>query len=92
MFRNCWMYDIFDVNFEESEFVMNIVSKAVLPVEIATQLLQHETIGDKLYQNFINERLLGPKSVWSPLKKCKLPTFENQGKKVKIALEKTMFN
>ena len=30
------VYDTFNVNFEESEIGMNIVSKTVLPVEIAT--------------------------------------------------------
>ena len=84
------VYDTFGVSFEENEFVMNIVSKAVLPVEIATKLLQHERIGEELYQSFINERLIGSESVWSPLKKCKLPTFKNQGKKVTMTVEKKL--
>jgi hypothetical protein len=76
------VYEKFGVSFQENENVINIVSKAVLPVEFATKLLRHREIGDELYQNFFEERLIGPTSVWAPLKKCKLPTFTTVEKKI----------
>lgn len=76
------MYDTFDVSFQPSDAVINIISKAVLPTDIATKLLQHLKIADELYQSFIDERLVGSESLWSRLKKCNLPTFRNQRKRV----------
>ena len=52
--------------------------------------MQHERIGQKLYQSFIDKRIIGSKSVWLPLKKCKLPTFKNQGKKITKIVEKKL--
>ena len=64
------MYDTFNVSFQPSDALTNIISEAVLPAVIATKLLDHGRIGDEFYQSFINKRLIGTESVWSPLKKC----------------------
>ena len=62
---------------------MNIVSQAVLLLKLL-KLLQHQRMGGKLYQSFINKDLIGSDSVWSPLKRYKLPTFKSQRKKITV--------
>lgn len=80
------MYDTFDVSFQPSDAVINIISKAVLPTDIARKSLQHSKIDHELY--FIDEPLVGSESLWSRLKKCNLPTFRNQRKKISMTIEK----
>ena len=70
----------FDVTFGQSDSVYNLVSKAVLPSQ---EILQHIQIGSKHYQEFIDERLTGEKSLWQPLKRVNLPTFKSFKKSVR---------
>ena len=72
-----------DVTFVDNSKVFNVVSKAVLPEECATELLDHDVIGEEIYQGFIKTRLQGDISIWSPIKKRKLKTFKTQLKVVK---------
>ena len=59
------------------------MSKAVLPENCAKELLQHETIGNKIYQEFVRTRLQENDSVWSKITKRKLKTFKTQLKMMK---------
>ena len=69
----------FNVSFEPSESVYNLVSKAVLPSQ---EILQHKQIGSKHYQEFVDERIVGDKSIWLPLKRLNLPTFKSFKKSI----------
>ena len=79
--------DNFDESFIEDSSVFNVVSKAVLPENVADEVLNHQKIGDSMYKEFINERFKGEISVWSPLKKRNRKTFTSQGKTLKSKVE-----
>ena len=81
------MMQSFNLNFDDNSCVFNVVSKAVLPDSVADEVLNNHVVGDDLYQEFIEERLKGEKSVWSSLKKRKLKTFKTQGKMLKSKVE-----
>ena len=76
-----------DVSFEDSDNLSNVITKVVLPEQAAQQLLSHEEEGEKLLNNFINERILGEKSIWDTLPKRKLPTFAASNSTVKVTLQ-----
>ena len=57
--------------------------KAVLPEDCAKVLLQHESTGNEIYQEFVRTRLQGKESIWSTITKRKLKTFEIQLKTMK---------
>ena len=73
--------DAFEIDFQSNDSVYNVVSKAVLPEDASSELLRHETIDERLYHNFITERLKGIQSIWSPLKKWNL-NIQDSSKKV----------
>ena len=75
------------VNFDNDHNVYNILTKAILPEKSADQFLKIEEEGEKLLNDFINERLCGTKSIWEPIKRRKLPTFKENyvTSKVKLA-------
>lgn len=77
------VFDTFGVDFKENQAVFNLVSKAILPEEVADELLRHGKVGEELYCSFVTERLKGNISVWSPMKKRNLKTFRNQAKVTK---------
>jgi len=68
-----------NVGFEESDCVFNVLSKAVLPTKASTEMLNNFEIGRQLYKEFIEERITGATSLWSPMKK-KLKNFSNSSK------------
>ena len=74
------------VNFDNDHNVYNILTKAILPEKSAVQFLKIEE-GEKLLNDFINERLCGTTSIWEPIKRRKLPTFKENSvtSKVKFA-------
>ena len=41
-------------------------------------------IGEQKYWDFVNERLLGNKSIWDTMKKTKLPTFISNNVQIKV--------
>lgn len=75
-----------NVSFDVSDCVFNVFSKAVLQEEAMKETVNHVCIGKKLYGDFVNERIKGNPSVWSPMKKRKLKTFRNQTKVIKCNL------
>ena len=50
---------------------------------VADKILKHNTIGRKLYEDFFNDRLTGPTSIWATMKLRKLKMFRSQDKTVK---------
>ena len=58
----------FNVSFEASQFLANVVTKAVLPQKVAEEFLQHEKIGQALYNTFVQDRIQGEQSIWVPMK------------------------
>lgn len=58
----------------------------VLPEDYAKQILQHESIGNQIYQEFVWARLKRKKLIWSTITKRKLKTFKTQLKMLKKKL------
>lgn len=92
---------IFDVTFTENNSVFNVISKAVLSEDIADELLQHDSIGMKLYEEFVTSRIQGEKSIWGKMTKRKLKTFKSQlvvtkrkvdGKTIQLREEKSLLS
>jgi hypothetical protein len=73
----------FDVDFTDSDCVYNVVSKAVLPLQSASEVIEHTKIGDKIYGEFIKERFHGTLSIWSTFKKRQLKSFKTTKKSIK---------
>ena len=80
-----------DVNFEESEIVYNVLTNKVLPNALANEFLAAAE-GEKLYRKFIEERLVGLKSIWDPLTKRKLPTSSNNKKTATVSVGHKLIN
>ena len=53
----------------------------------AEEFLQHETIGEDMYNSFKNERIIGNTSVWDKMTKCKQSTYVAANKTAKIKLK-----
>ena len=57
------------VKFDETDLVFNVITKKLLPEEFAKEFLGIEDEGNKLYKLFIEERIVGSKSIWDTIKK-----------------------
>ena len=57
------------VKFDETDLVFNVITKKLLPEEFANEFLGIEDEGNKLYKLFIEERIVGSKSIWDTIKK-----------------------
>ena len=67
-----------------NDCVYNTVTKKILPEKFAKIFLNHEQEGaEKRLQKFTNDRIEGNISIWKPLKKTKLPTFNANVKSFK---------
>ena len=66
------------INFKSTDSVFNVITKKVFGSKLGKKfsLIVKLFIGEALYNNFVDERLLGDFSVWEPLKKRKIPTFK----------------
>ena len=64
-----------DARFCNNDAVFNVTSKAVLPEDCAKELLQHESIGNEIYQEYSQTRLEGKESIWSTITKRNFKTF-----------------
>ena len=80
------VYHTFNLDFKDNGSVFNAVSKAVLPAETATCILNHEDIGKEMYKSFVDERIKGAVSIWSTMKKRNLKTFRIQGKNIRTKI------
>ena len=73
---------------EEGE-LLNIITKAVMPVAVKEAVLKRDKIGQNLFETFVKERIVERKlSVWIPKKKVNLQTWKTPRvvKKSKTAL------
>ena len=48
----------------------------MLPENLAKEYLEIERAGRKLYEQFIEERIVGSHSIWDNINKRKLPTLK----------------
>ena len=52
-----------EVKFDETDLVFNVITKTVLPEKFAKEFLEIEDEENKLYKLFIEERIVGSKSI-----------------------------
>ena len=67
----------YDVTFTKNNAVFNVVSKAVLPEDVADELLKHDSIEKNLYEEFVTSRIQGEESIWYKMTKRKVKTFKS---------------
>lgn len=53
----------------EGEQLYNFVTHAYVPQASVQQILNVDAIGQKLYEDYVNERINGDVSIWAPVKK-----------------------
>ena len=81
-----------EVNFENSDVLYNVLTKKVLPDNLAKEFLEIEKEGQCLYEQFIEERIVGSKCIWDSITKRKLPTFVNNKKIVTVKIRNQLIN
>ena len=78
----------FNVSFESrDDYIMNVATKAILPEEAEKDVMDQKHEGERLYNNYTDECIIGEKSTWDRMKKRKLKLFSLLAKKNKMALK-----
>ena len=73
---------------EDSENLLNLVTKAVLPEDVTNDICQQSVLGQALFDDFVQDRIKSNNtSLWAPLKKYQLKTWKTCGKKVKLKVD-----
>ena len=72
-----------DVTFEsDSQEIYNVVTKSVVPRPASNEIVSHFEIGQEFYSKFLEERICGEVSIWSPLKKRNIGSFKSIAKRL----------
>ena len=53
----------------EGDRLSNLITHAYVPYECVQQILTIDNVGQRLYENYVAERINGNTSLWSPIKK-----------------------
>ena len=77
----------YDVNIDETDSVINIISKRVLPEKTVEELLNRRSINKNIYIEFRLEQIKGHKTTWDHMKKNNLPTHTVSIKITKVKLQ-----
>ena len=78
------IFNTYNVNFNHTDSVYNILAMKVLPAKESTRFLDSVKIGQERYEQFINQNVEGDSSTWDTLKKVMLPPFVNNNETVKV--------
>ena len=81
-----------EVDFENSDVLNNVLTKKVPPDNLAKEFLEIEKEGQCLYEQFIEEQIVGSKCIWDSITKRKLPTFVNNKKIVTVKIRNQLIN
>ena len=65
-----------------------MLTKKVLPENLAKEFLEIERETLKLYKHSIEEWIVGSKSIWDTITKRKLPRFSNNQKVVTVKIRR----
>jgi hypothetical protein len=72
---------------DESDELLNLVTKAVMPDTITKDLCRKSSLGQQLFDDFVSNRInTNNVNLWSPMKKCQLHTWKTTGKRDNILL------
>ena len=60
---------------EDSDELFNLVTKAVMPQKVSTDLCRQSKLGQQLSEDFVTSRITtNTTNLWTPMKKCQLQT------------------
>ena len=80
-----------EINFQKFDVVFNVLTKKVFPESLTKEVLEIERKGLKLYEQFIEERKVGSKSILETINKRKFPIFTNN-KLVTVKIRTQLIN
>ena len=76
---------------DNSEQLLNLVTKSVMHEEIANDVHHRNEIGQQRYTEFVENRIKTNKvNVWNPIPQSKLKMWKESGKKVKIKFKESI--
>ena len=70
----------------EGNDIYNLITYAYIPNEYVSQILNIEHIGQKLYEEYVEERINGDVSLWSPVKKERNLMYMSNNKKQTVTI------
>ncbi len=70
----------------EGDQLYNFMTHAYVPQENVPQILNMDDIGQKLYEDYVAERINGDVSLWAPVKKLNNPMFLSGTKKQTVKI------
>lgn len=73
----------------EGDMLYNIITGACIPQEHVQEILNADSIGQKLHEDFVSERINGDVRLWAPVKKLNIKTFTSSTKKSTAKLRNT---
>ena len=68
----------------ECSQIYNFITDAYVPQEYVPQILNADEIGQKLYENYVAERINGDTSLWAPVKKQSNKMYMSGSKKLSV--------
>ena len=72
--------------------MFNVLTEIDFLENLAIEFLEIEREGHKLYEKFIEKRIVGSKSIWDTINKRKFPTFANIKKVVTVKIRNQLLN
>lgn len=70
----------------EGDNLHNVITQAYIPDEYVQQILNADATGQKLYEDYVSERINGDVSHWAPVKKENNKMFLSGNKKITVKL------
>jgi hypothetical protein len=70
----------------EGDQLHNLITHAYIPDEYVPQILNIDVTGQKLYEEYVSERINGDVSLWAPVKKQNNKMFMSGNKKTSVKL------
>ena len=84
--------DAHNLSFENAKNLYNVLTNKVMPNDQALRFLNAGGTGDNKYKFFIEQRLIGDKSIWDTITKEKIPTFVCNNKQITVTVNKELVN
>ena len=70
----------------EGDNLHNVITQAYIPDEYVQQILNADVTGQKLYEDYVSERINGDVSLWAPVKKENNKMFLSGNQKITVKL------
>lgn len=70
----------------EGDQLYNFITHAYVPPEFVPRILNADDIGQKLYEDYVTERINGDTSLWAPVKKQNNKMYTSGSKKQTVKI------